>query len=195
MSDAPARCQLYLVAPDAPAPDFASALAAVLEAVEIACLRLPARAEVGELVRLAQGRGVAAVIQSDIALAGALGADGVHLADIAQFAAARQKLGAHAIVGVHCSRSRHLAMEAAEAGADYVAFDPDLDLVRWWAEIMVVPVVAELDADLAASLDQASGIAAAGADFVAMGGALWRDAESAPAAARRLADAIAARES
>jgi thiamine-phosphate pyrophosphorylase len=195
LSDAPARCQLYLVAPDDPAPDFASTLAAVLEAVEVACLRLPARAEVGELVRLAQGRGVAAVIQSDIALAGALGADGVHLADLAQFAAARQALGPQAIIGVHCGRSRHLAMEAAEAGADYVGFDSDLDLVRWWAEIMVVPVVTELGADLATALDQASGFAAAGADFVAMGGALWRDLESAPAAARRLADAIATQES
>ena len=74
-------------------------------------------------------------------------------------------------------------MEASEAGADYVAFAPDLDLVTWWAELMVVPVVAELGNDLERTADYI----AAGADFICPGEALWHDREGAAAAVRRLA--------
>jgi thiamine-phosphate pyrophosphorylase len=178
---APAGCQLYLAAPADLPPDFASTLAAVLEAAEIACLRLPPRPGMQHLVRLAQGRGTAVVIEGDPELAAALGADGVHLPDLKAYGAARGRLGHDAIIGVSCGHSRHDAMEAGEAGADFVAFAADLELVRWWAELMLVPVVAELD-----SLDQAADFAAAGAEFIALGEALWRDPAGAPAAVRNL---------
>ena len=140
----PARCQLYLAAPAVLPAGFAATLAAVLDAVEVACLRLPPAADIEELVRLAQKRGTAVVIAGDIELAARLGADGVHLPDLTTYGAARSRLGADAILGVACGDSRHLAMEAGEEGADYVSLAADLELVRWWAEIMVVPVVVEL---------------------------------------------------
>ena len=178
---APAGCQLYLAAPAELPPDFAATLSAVLEAAEIACLRLPPRPGMAHLVRLAQGRGTAVVIEGDPDLAAALGADGVHLPDLKTYGAARGRLGHDAIVGVSCGRSRHDAMEAGEAGADYVAFAADLELVRWWAELMLVPLVAEPE-----RLDQAAEFAAAGAEFIALGEALWHDPAGAPAAVRNL---------
>ena len=185
MTPGPARCQLYLAAPaDLPA-DFATTLAGVLGAAEIACLRLPAKPGIADLVRLAQGRGTAVVIAGNPALADELGADGVHITGLEAYGAARGRLGPDAIIGVHCDRSRHDAMEAGEAGADYVSFAADLELVRWWAELMLVPVVAELD-----GLDQAADFTAAGAEFIALGEALWRDPSGAPAAVKRLVAAI-----
>ena len=177
----PAGCQLYLAAPADLSADFASTLAAVLAAAEIACLRLPPRPGIGDLVRLAQDSGTAVVIEGDSDLAAVLGADGVHLPDLKTYGAARNRLGHDAIIGVSCGRSRHDAMEAGEAGADYVAFAADLELVRWWAELMLVPVVAELD-----SPDLAAEFAAAGAEFIALGDGLWHDPAGAAAAVRNL---------
>jgi thiamine-phosphate pyrophosphorylase len=182
----PQRCQLYLAAPAALPSDFAATLVAVLDAAPVACLRLPAIPEAVELMRLAQARDVAALLDGNAELAERFGADGVHLADGSDYAAARRLLGDQAIVGVHCGLSRHGAMLAADAGADYVAFDADLELIAWWAEIMVVPVVAELGSDLA----RAAEFAAAGADFMLAGPALFDDRHNAPAAAMRLAAAI-----
>ena len=81
----PVRCQLYLAAPPELPPDFATTLTAVLEGAEIACLRLPALPGIEPLIRLAQGRGTAVVIEGDPELAAVLGADGVHLADLKAF--------------------------------------------------------------------------------------------------------------
>jgi thiamine-phosphate pyrophosphorylase len=178
----PARCQLYLAAPAVLPAGFGATLAAVLDAVEVACLRLPPAADIGELVRLAQQRGTAVVIAGDVEVAAQVGADGVHLPDLRNYAAARSRLDADAILGIACDDSRHAAMEAGEAGADYVSLAADLELVRWWAEMMVVPVVAEL----AENLDQAADFAAAGAEFIALGEALWRDPAGAATAAKRV---------
>jgi thiamine-phosphate pyrophosphorylase len=183
MSVAPARCQLYLAAPAELPADFATTLAAVLDAITVACVRLPAQPESTELVRLAQGQGVAALLDGNAELAARIGADGVHLIDPEGYGAARRIVGEQAIVGVHCGESRHAAMEAAEAGASYIAFTADLDLVRWWAEIMVVPVVAEIGDDLG----RAAEFVAAGADFICPGEAIWRDAADASAVVERLA--------
>lgn len=183
----PAGCQLYLAAPEVLPPDFAARLAAALEAAPVACLRLPQLPEAIEFIRLAQERNVAALLDGNPELADRFGADGVHLADAADYAAARSLLGDSAIVGVHCGLSRHAAMLAAEAGADYVSFDADLDLVAWWAEIMVVPVVAELGNDFA----RAAEFAAAGADFVVPGHTLFDDPAGSAEAIARLAAAIA----
>ncbi len=181
------RCQLYLAAPATFSPDFAATLATVLDAAPVACLRLPALPEATELLRLAQARDVAVLLDGNAELAERLGADGVHLAADAPYAAARRVLGDQAIVGVHCGLSRHAAMLAADAGADYVAFDADLELVAWWAEVMVVPVVVELASGLARAVE----FAAAGADFVLAGAALFDHPAEAPAAAKRLAAAVA----
>jgi thiamine-phosphate pyrophosphorylase len=181
---APARCQLYLAAPAILPADFAATLTAALDAASVACLRLPALSDIAGLLALAQGRGTAVVLDGRPELAARLGADGVHLADPAGYAAARRALGDQAIVGVHCGTSRHAAMEAGEAGADYVAFAPDLELVRWWAELMVVPAVAEIGDDI----EQAEAFAASGADFICPGEAIWRDPGGALAAIARNLD-------
>lgn len=133
------------------------------------------------LVELAQKRNVAALLLDDPRTARTLRADGVHLsfsADIETvYAAARDQLGGRALIGVSPGTSRHDAMTLAEAGADYVAFEPvgdggaddeepsrQLDLVSWWAEIFEVPSVA-FGAETAA---EARILAEAGADFVAL---------------------------
>jgi len=178
----PARCQLYLAAPAVLPAGFGATLATMLDAVEVACLRLPAAPDIGELIRLAQQRGTAVVIAGDIELAARLAADGVHLPDLQNFGTARSRLGADAILGVACGDSRHAAMEAGEAGADYVSLAADAELVRWWAKLMLIPVVVELGEDL----EQAADFIAAGAEFIALGEALWRDPAGAPAIARQI---------
>ncbi len=122
--------RLYLAAPaDCPPAAFSAAL----ETADIACVLLTGtlggaldeaalRAAVEELRPLAQARGVAVLLLDQVELAAETGCDGVHLSDIESLAAARQRLGADALIGVGCGASRHLAITAAERGADYVAF-------------------------------------------------------------------------
>lgn len=131
----------------------------------------------GALVAMAQQKGVAALIEDDWRTARALAADGVHLTAHADadeaYRAARAGLDAGAIVGVDAGSSRHDAMMLGEAGADYVAFAPcdggeDVedsqdDLVAWWSELFVVPVVA-FGIETA---DDARRMAEVRADFVA----------------------------
>ncbi len=133
------------------------------------------------LVEMAQQRKVAALIADDVPAARATGADGVHLSwrpEIEEaYEAARGALGPDAIVGADAGRSRHDAMTLGETGADYVAFGPTAeadgpdgaretrrDLVAWWAEVFVVPVVA-FDVGTAG---EARDLIASGADFVAV---------------------------
>jgi thiamine-phosphate pyrophosphorylase len=133
------------------------------------------------LVELAQKSGLAALIQDDAQLALALKADGVHLTSaedvIGAFAAARARLGPSMIAGADAGRSRHDAMTLGEQGADYVAFGipphvadreaaiaTRLELVEWWAEVFEIPVVAfGVETE-----EEASQLASAGADFVAV---------------------------
>ena len=166
-----ARCRLYLSAPAVPPADFATMLEAALHAADVACIRLTPGPDVQSLIRTAQGRGCAALLAGRPDLVASLEADGVHLHDVASYEEARGQLGPAASIGVYCGGSRHLAMEAAEAGADYVALDPDLELVLWWAELMVVPVVVELGD----ALDRAGEFIAAGADFICPGEGVWRE--------------------
>ena len=121
-------------------------------------------------VELVQGHDVAALIDGDVKLARTLRADGVHLRDIGDMAAAyeeaRSILGARGIVGADAQGTRHGAMALGEAGAEYVAFcGPQRgELVAWWAEIFEIPCVAF---DVAGP-DEAASAAADGADFVAL---------------------------
>jgi thiamine-phosphate pyrophosphorylase len=143
---------------------------------------------------IVQGAGAAFILNDRPDLAAELGCDGVHVGqEDALYAEARAKMGANGIVGVTCHDSRHLALEAGEAGADYVAFGAffptatkqakstaDLDLLRWWSELMVVPCVAIGGINVA----NAPALVEAGADFLAVSSGVWDYAEGPEAAVR-----------
>ena len=181
-----ARCRLYLVTPPAFAPaPFAEALAAALDGGDVACVELRLR-DAGDdevrraadaLIRLLQARDTAFLLCDRVDLAAGLGCDGVCLrAPGGDVAEARRLLGAAAIVGSFAGGSRHLAMVAGEAGADFIGFGPvfgegavGLDGVRWWSELMVEPSVA-WGGLILTNIGEA---VAAGADFVAVSRAVW----------------------
>jgi thiamine-phosphate pyrophosphorylase len=140
------------------------------------------------------------LLLNDPAAARTAGADGVHLDDAAKVAAARALLGAQRLVGAGCGRSRHAAMVAGEAGADYVMFgaldrafaaDDELaDLVTWWTELFVLPCAAAGRH----TPEQAVALARGGADFVAVAEeALLSPGNGAAELARALREAAAAR--
>jgi thiamine-phosphate pyrophosphorylase len=191
--------RLYLISPPevADLDAFATELQAALAAGDVACFQLRLKSPAGvpasddwvlkvgtRIAPLVQGAGVAFLLNDRPDLADRLGADGVHIGQKdTPYAAARRLMGPDRTVGVTCHASRHLAMEAGEAGADYVAFgafyptrtkSPDAraepDLLSWWQALMEVPCVAigGITADNAAPL------AAAGADFVAVSAGVWQ---------------------
>lgn len=143
---------------------------------------------------MAQERGVAFVMNDRADLAAELGCDGVHVGqeDVA-CAEARTLVGPDSIVGVTCKSSRHLALEACEAGADYVAFGAffasptkaattpaDPDILSWWQETVTVPCVAIGGI----TVENCAPLVAAGADFLAVASGVW-DHPGGPAAAVR----------
>ena len=192
------RPQIYLLTPPALELDiFPARLAAVLDRVEVACLRLALATRdedtilrTGDALReVAHARDVAIVIENHVQMVDRLGLDGVHLTDGARSVRKlRKDLGGDAIIGAYCGTTRHEGINAAEAGADYVAFGPvgetslgtgaraDLDLFQWWSEMIEVPVVAEgaLTADLVARFGPAT-------DFFAVGEEIWREDDAAAA--------------
>jgi thiamine-phosphate pyrophosphorylase len=201
------RCRLYLVTPPT-VPDigaFARDLDAATDAGDIACLQLRLKDHAGvaapdahiraladRIVRPAQDRGVAVLVNDRPDLAAALHADGVHIGQSdASYIDARRAVGPSAIVGVTCHASRHLALEAAEAGADYVAFGAffptdtkaasahaEPDLLAWWQEMVETPCVAIGGITLA----NARPLVEAGTDFLAVSAGVWRHPQG-PAAA------------
>jgi thiamine-phosphate pyrophosphorylase len=144
------------------------------------------------LMPIAQHADAAFILNDRPDLAAELGCDGAHVGqEDATYADARAAVGKNAIVGVTCHNSRHLAMEAAEAGADYVAFgaffptqtkEPktraEIELIEWWAEVMTVPCVAIGGI----TVENAPSLIAAGADFVAVSAGVWNFPQG-PAAA------------
>jgi thiamine-phosphate pyrophosphorylase len=197
-------CRLYLITPprlDDPAA-FAEALTAALQAGDVAALQIRLKAhpqaEVAALapalIRLAQAHGAAAILNDDPELAVRLGCDGVHVGqEDASCAEARRIVGPERTVGVTCHDSRHLAMQAAEAGADYVAFgaffptttkDPkahaDPEVLAIWQETMQTPCVAIGGI----TVDNCRPLVTAGADFLAVSGGVWGHPDG-PAAAVR----------
>ena len=128
---------------------------------------------------------VAFLLQNEVELALEIGADGVHLGAPEAVAAARAALGPERILGCSCGSSRHAAMVAGEAGADYIAFgDPERaptaeirELIAWWSELFVLPCLAES----AAGFADCRALAAAGADLIGVGALVWED-ERGPAA-------------
>ncbi len=144
---------------------------------------------------------VAFIVNDSISLAKRLNADGVHLGqgdgDVRE---AREILGKNAQIGVTCHNSRHLAMEAAEAGADYVAFGAfyptstkvvehvaELDTLVKWSQVTEIPCVAIGGI----TPDNAKPVIAAGADFIAVSGAVWNHPDG-PAAAVKAFNALLA---
>lgn len=196
------RPQITLITP--PALDlelFPDRLAAVLDAVPIACLRLSLVSRDEDAIlraadacrQIAHQRDVAVVIESHLLMVRRLGLDGVHLADGARSVrAARKELGADAIVGAFCGTTRHEGISAGEAGADYAAFGPvgqsalgkgevaAFDLFEWWSEMIEVPCIAEggLSRDLVETLAPVT-------DFFAVGEEVWKH-DDASAALRAL---------
>lgn len=185
------RPQIYLISPaEIDVEAFPDQMARMLDAVEIACVRLALAAKdedtigrAADAVRAAaHERDVAVVIETHFRMAERHGLDGVHLTDGAKtIRDARKLLGSDAIVGAFCGTSRHDGMNAGEAGADYVAFGPvgatalgtglpaDRELFAWWSEMIEVPVVAEGGLTDALVLDYA-----AVTDFLGIGQEIWK---------------------
>jgi thiamine-phosphate pyrophosphorylase len=153
------------------------------------------------LLPLCAPRDVAFIVNDRPDLALAAGADGVHIGqEDAPFDEARRILGLGRIVGVTCHDSRHLAVEAADAGADYVAFGaffptatkeakghPEPELLAWWSDIMTVPCVAIGGIDAA----NCAPLVAAGADFLAVSSGVWAHPQGPAEGVRALNAAIA----
>jgi thiamine-phosphate pyrophosphorylase len=198
------RQRLYLVTPAIDdAASFASTLERAVGVGDVAAvlLRLADGAE-RELIErtkhvaaLVQSRDVALVLDNRAEIVARAGADGAHLSGVAKFAAALALLKPERIAGAGGLRSRHDAMLAGEAGADYVMFgEPDRhgrrpsfdelqERLSWWAELFEIPCVA-----YAAGKDEVAPLAQTGADFIALGDWIW----SAPgSASKAIADAAA----
>jgi len=184
-------CRLYLISPQDVGGAFAERLQRTVESEAVAAFQLRVKdvAE-HELARLAEplqricgDADVSFIVNDSASLAKRLGADGVHLGqqdgDVRE---ARALLGPQAQIGVTCHDSRHLAMDAAEAGADYVAFGafyptttkpssyrPDPSILSWWSSVFEVPCVAIGGINPA----NASPLVDAGADFLAVCQAVW----------------------
>jgi len=183
--------KLYLISPQEVGGPFPDRLKAALEPGLAAAFQLRVKdVEEHELARLAEplqricaDADVAFIVNDSVSLAKRLGADGVHLGqsdgDIRE---ARAMLGASAQIGRSCHDSRHLAMEAGEAGADYVAFGafyptttkpshyrPDPSILSWWSAVFEIPCVAIGGI----TPDNAKPLVEAGADFLAILQAVW----------------------
>lgn len=187
------RCRLYLITP--PAIDdletFAALLQEALGAGDVAALQVrlkhasddEIRTALDRLVPIARARDVAVILNDRPDLAASTGCDGVHLGqDDMSVASARRIMGSTAMIGATCHDSRHLGMEAAEMGADYVAFGaffatdtkqtthrPDPEILTIWQQTMEVPCVAIGGI----TTRNAGSLVEAGADFIAVSAGVW----------------------
>ena len=190
-------CQLYLISPLDVSGDFAARLARALDAGPVAAFQFRVKdIDQHEAARLAEPlqaicaeREVAFIVNDSVSLAKRIGADGVHLGqsdgDVQE---ARHSLGRDAQIGVTCHNSRHLAMDAGEAGADYVAFGAffptttkdvehhaEPEILTWWQSLFELPCVAIGGI----TPDNCGVLVKAGADFLAVSGAVWNGDEAA----------------
>lgn len=198
MNESLPATQLYLISPQDVSGDFPERLARAIDAGGGLVTAFQFRVkdiDQHEAARLAEPlqaicaeRDVAFIVNDNIPLAKRLKADGVHLGqkdgDPRQ---AREELGREAQIGVTCHDSKHLAMEAGEAGADYVAFGaffpsttketeyhPEPGLLSWWSQLFEIPCVAIGGITPA----NCGALVAAGADFLAVSGAIWNGDEA-----------------
>jgi thiamine-phosphate pyrophosphorylase len=197
--------QLYLISPLEVGGDFPARLERALAAGKGLVTAFQFRVkglDQHEAARLAAplqaicaAHDVAFIVNDSVALAKRLKADGVHLGqDDGSPKDARAELGREAQIGVTCHASRHMAMEAGEAGADYVAFGaffpsttkdkgdaerPEPELIAWWSQLFEIPCVAIGGI----TPDNCAPLVEAGADFLAVSGAVWNGDEVAAIAA------------
>ena len=190
-------CQLYLISPLELGGGFPAQLEAALSAGPVAAFQFrmkdvdqhEAAALAVPLQAICAAHDVAFIVNDSVALAKRLNADGVHLGQSdGDIADARAELGKAFQIGVTCHNSRHLAMEAAEAGADYVAFgafyptitkdvehSAELDTLEKWSRVMEIPCVAIGGI----TPENAKPIIDAGADFIAISSAVWNHPQGA----------------
>jgi thiamine-phosphate pyrophosphorylase len=205
------HCRVYLITPPSLDPlQFADRLAAALDAGDVAAVQLRLkdvdddtwRRAIDVLRPVAQSHDVAFLLNDRADLVRESGADGVHVGQEDMPARqARRLIGPEATLGVTCKGSRDLAMRAGEDGADYVAFGAFFpsgtkevtrfigpEILQWWSETMELPccAIGGITADNCAPLVQA------GADFLAVVGAVWSDPDGPAAGVRLLNAAIAA---
>ena len=184
-------CSLYLISPQDVGGGFPDRLKAALEPGIASAFQLRVKdtdehvlARLAEpLQRICADAGVAFIVNDSVALAKRLGADGVHLGQSdGDIRDARAMLGPSAQIGKTCHDSRHLAMEAGEAGADYVAFGafyptttkpsdyrPEPAMLSWWSTLFEIPCVAIGGI----TAENAKPLVEAGADFLAVCQAVW----------------------
>ena len=201
------RCQLYLISPLDVGGDFPARLEEALSAAPVAAFQFRVKdMDQHDAARLAEplqvicaAHDVAFIVNDDMALAKRLGADGLHLGqDDGDVKEARQLRGPEAQTGVTCHNSRHFAMEAGEAGADYVAFGAfyptttkavehhaDPEILEWWQGMFELPCVAIGGI----TPENAPTLIEAGADFLAVSAAVWAHPDG-PGAAVRAFDAL-----
>ncbi len=192
------RCRLYLITPPRiDLEEFTPQYRAALDGGEVACVQLrlkdtsesDIRMAAAVMIPLAHERGISFFINDRPDLAVTLGADGVHIGqgDIS-YEEARQIVGDERMVGVTCHNSRHLAMVAGEAGADYVAFgafyptrtktpkaQADPEIITWWSELFEIPSVAIGGV----TVDNCAELVTAGTNFLAVSSGIWDHAEGA----------------
>lgn len=195
-------CQLYLISPLDVGGDFPDRLQEALEAGPVAAFQFrvkdvdqhAAARLAAPLQAICGEHDCAFIVNDSVALAKRLGADGVHLGQgDGDPREARDELGRDAQIGVTCHNSRHLALEAGEAGADYVAFgafypsetkqakyQAEPEILEWWSSMMELPCVAIGGITVA----NAAPLVEAGADFLAVSGGVWNHADG-PASAVR----------
>jgi thiamine-phosphate pyrophosphorylase len=206
------ECRLYLITPPAigDLAGFGRALAEALAGGDVGALQLRLKdvpeaaieAAARMIAPLLRTRGVPLILNDRPDLAARFGCDGVHIGQQdGPYAEARRAVGAERIVGVTCHDSRHLAMDASEAGADYVAFGAffptttkdaktraDIEILEIWQEMMVTPCVAIGGITPA----NCRPLVAAGADFIAAASAVWSHPEGPGAAVAAFNAEIAA---
>jgi len=205
-------CRLYLITPptiDDPAA-FARRFDEACSGGDVAALQVRLKdapeaviaASVRALAPVARAHDVALILNDNPSLAARLGCDGVHIGQRdGTYAEARRAMGKDRIVGVTCHDSRHLAMEAADAGADYVAFGAffptatkdaptraDPEILSIWQESMLIPCVAIGGI----TAENCRPLVAAGADFLAVSAGVWAYPEGPAAAVQALNTEIAA---
>ncbi|MEP2989127.1 MAG: thiamine phosphate synthase [Parasphingorhabdus sp.] len=201
-------CQLYLISPTDVGGDFPEQLRQALGAGTAAAFQFRVKdVDQYEAARLAEpikaicdAYDVAFVVNDDVGLAKRLTADGVHLGqDDEELSVARDMLGPDVQIGITCHDSRHLAMEAGEGGANYVAFGaffptqtkqthhrPDIEILKWWSSVMEIPCVAIGGI----TPENCKPLVEAGADFLAVSSSVWNCSKGPAHAVRQFSEVL-----
>ncbi len=202
------RCRLYLVTPPAiELATFPDTLAAALDAGDVACLQIrlkdasddAIRRAASVIVPVSQSRGVAVLLNDRPDLAIETGCDGAHVGQTDMGAREARRILGDLTLGVTCHASRDLAFQAGEDGADYVAFGAffptsskdaaaraDPGILAWWSDIATIPCVAIGGI----TPGNCAALVRAGADFLAVIGAVWSHRDGPAAGVRAMNEAI-----